>query len=67
MTQNKDDNNDEGKLEIVVRVLGNELLAMKMIVDDFKMKWLVIGVGTVVALFWAASTFGPALVGTFGS
>jgi hypothetical protein len=67
MTQNKDDNNDEGKLEIVVRVLGNELLAMKMIVDDFKMKWLVIGVSTVVALFWAASAFGPALMSTFGS
>tara|TARA_B110000503_G_scaffold130324_1_gene203574 strand:- start:955 stop:1158 length:204 start_codon:yes stop_codon:yes gene_type:complete len=67
MTQNKDDNNDDGKLEIVVRVLGNELLAMKIIVDDFKMKWLVIGVGTVVVLFWAASTFGPALIGTFGS
>jgi|TARA_R110001606_G_scaffold338083_1_gene486165 hypothetical protein len=64
MTTNND---DQGKLEIAVRVLGNELVAMKMVVDDFKMKWLVIGVGTIVALFWAASAFGPALMGTFGS
>ena len=64
MTTNND---DQGKLEIAVRVLGNELVAMKMVVDDVKMKWLVIGVGTIVALFWAASAFGPALMGTFGS
>ena len=35
---------DKGKLEIAVRILGNELVAMKMEVDDFKMKWLVYGV-----------------------
>ena len=32
---------DKGKLEIGVRILGNELVALKMEVDDFKMKWLV--------------------------
>jgi len=58
---------DQGKLEIAVRVLGNELVALKMVVVDFKMKWLVIGVFTIVSLFWAASKFGPALMGTFGS
>ena len=46
---------DQGKLEIAVRVLGNELVALKMVVDDFKMKWLVIGVFTIVSLFWAAT------------
>ena len=26
---------DQGKLEVAVRVLGNELIALKMTVDDF--------------------------------
>ena len=30
----KEDNT--GKLEVAVRILGNELIALKMIVDDFK-------------------------------
>ena len=58
--------NDTGKLEIAVRILGNELVALKMTVDDFKMKWLVLGVLTVVSLGWAASSFGPPLMKTFG-
>jgi hypothetical protein len=60
------EDNNEGKLEIVIRILGNELVGIKMIVDDFKMKWLIIGVAAVTAIAWAASIFGPALVGTFG-
>ena len=56
----KDDN--EGKLEVSVRVLGNELVGLKMIVDDFKIKWLVYGVITIVALGWTASQFGPILI-----
>ena len=48
----------EGKFEVAIRILGNELIAMKMIVDDFKMKWVVI--------LWGASEFGPAIVNTFG-
>ena len=43
------DKDNEGKLEVSVRVLGNELVGLKMIVDDFKMKWLVYGVVTIVA------------------
>jgi len=55
----RDDNT--GKLEIAIRILGNELVALKMVVDDFKVKWLIYGVITIVALGWAASSFGPAL------
>ena len=55
------DRDNTGKLEVAVRILGNELVALKMTVDDFKMKWLVLGVVTIVALGWAGSTFGPAL------
>ena len=56
-----DEKDDIGKLEVSLRVLGNELVGLKMVVDDFKIKWLVYGVVTLVALGWAASSFGPAL------
>ena len=56
---------DQGKLEVAVRVLGNELIALKMTVDDFKMKWLVLGVVTICALGWPASVFGPELMSMF--
>ena len=61
----KEDNT--GKLEVAVRILGNELIALKMIVDDFKVKWLVYGVLTIVALGWAASSFGPHLFKMVGN
>ena len=51
-----------GKMEVSLRILGNELVGIKMTVDDFKVKWLVYGVITLVALGWAASSFGPALL-----
>ena len=44
---------DKGKLEVAVRILGNELIAIEMNVDDFKMKWLVMGVIAIVAMGWA--------------
>jgi len=53
---------DDGKLELSIRILGNELIAIKMEVNDFKMKWLIIGVGTLVALGYAVSSFGPKLM-----
>ena len=59
--------NDDGKLELSLRVLGNELIGIKMVVDDFKMKWLAMGVVAIVALGWAAGSFGPELIGMFGT
>ena len=56
-----------GKLEIAVRILGNELVALKMVVDDFKVKWLVYGVFTICALGWAAAAFGPDLFQMVGN
>jgi hypothetical protein len=61
------DSDDKGKLEVSVRILGNELIALRMDVDDFKMKWLAMGVIAIVALGWAAGSFGPELIGMFGS
>jgi hypothetical protein len=64
MTTQKD---KDGKIEISLRVLGNELIGVKMVVDDFKMKWLAVGVVTLVAVGWAVSTFGPLLMSTFAN
>ena len=60
------DDTNEGKFEISVRILGNEFVAVKIAVDDMKQKWIVLGLITIVAIGWAASSFGPALVATFG-
>jgi len=56
---------DEGKLELSLRVLGNEIIGFKMIVDDFKMKWMLLGLVAIVALSWAMGTYGPMLMQTF--
>ena len=64
MAEKREDNT--GKMEVAVRILGNELVALKMEVDDFKMKWLVYGVITIVALAWAGGTYGPPLIDMFG-
>ena len=47
---------DEGDYNLSISVEK-----LKMVVDDFKVKWLIYGVITIVALGWAASSFGPAL------
>jgi hypothetical protein len=60
------DDTNQGKIEISVRILGNEFVAVKIAVDDMKQKWIVLGLITIVAMGWAASSFGPALVATFG-
>ena len=60
------DKDEIGKLEVSLRILGNEIVGLKMVVDDFKIKWLVYGVITLVALGWAASSFGPALFDMVG-
>ena len=60
------DKDNTGKMEVLVRILGNELVAHKMTVDDFKIKWLIYGVITICALGWAAANFGPPLIGMMG-
>lgn len=50
---------DEGKMELSLRVLGNELIGFKMMVDDFKMKWILVGLATIIGLSWVISSFAP--------
>jgi|TARA_X000001036_G_C20432852_1_gene705942 hypothetical protein len=57
--------NDEGKLELSLRVLGNEIIGFKMQVDDFKMKWMLLGLVAIGAISWIMVAFGPMLMETF--
>ena len=56
----------EGKFELAIRILGNEVLGLQMKVDDFKMKWLLIGIFAIGVLMWVMTLFGPALMSTYG-
>ena len=56
---------DEGKLELSLRILGNEIIGFQMIVDDFKMKWMLLGLVAIGALSWIMVNFGPILMETF--
>ena len=56
---------DEGKLELSVRILGNEIIGFKMVVDDFKMKWMLLGLIALGAISYTMVTFGPQLMETF--
>ena len=59
------DKEDEGKLELSVRILGNEIIGFKMIVDDFKMKWMLLGLVAIGAISYIMVSFGPQLMETF--
>jgi hypothetical protein len=56
---------DEGKLELSVRILGNEIIGFKMVVDDFKMKWMLLGLIALGAIAYIMVSFGPLLMETF--
>jgi hypothetical protein len=56
---------DEGKLEMSLRILGNEIIGFKMIVDDFKMKWMLLGIIALAAISFVMVQFGPQLMETF--
>ena len=56
---------DEGKLELSLRILGNEIIGFKMLVDDFKMKWMLLGLVAIGSISWVMVTFGPMLMETF--
>ena len=56
---------DEGKLELSLRILGNEIIGFKMVVDDFKMKWMLLGLVALGAIAYTMVTFGPQLMETF--
>ena len=60
----KDEDTPEGKMELQFRVLGNEMIGIKMIVDDMKMKWVFIGLLSILVMTWAAAAFVPVITDT---
>ena len=64
-TPMKEEDQSEGKLELSLRILGNEIVGFKMMVDDFKMKWMLLGIIAIGALSWIMVNFGPILMETF--
>jgi len=59
----RDEDTPEGKMELQFRVLGNEMIGIKMIVDDMKMKWVAIGLVGILVMTWAAAEFSETVMG----
>ena len=62
----KDEETPEGTFDLSLRIMNNEIIGFAMRVDDFKAKWLILGVLAIGVLAWGASIFGPAIQSTFG-
>tara|TARA_Y100000389_G_scaffold201976_1_gene246058 strand:- start:8886 stop:9143 length:258 start_codon:yes stop_codon:yes gene_type:complete len=62
----RDEDTPEGTFDLSFRVMNNEVLGFAMRVDDFKMKWIIVGLAAVGVLAWVAVTFGPMITQTFG-
>ena len=62
----RDEDTPEGTFDLSFRLMNNEVLGLTMKVDDFKMKWIIVGVVVVGALAWIGTTFGPTIASAFG-
>ena len=54
-----------GTFEVSLRVLGNEFIGFKIVVDDLKTKWVTVSLLAVAALGYAVSKFAPVIVEAF--
>ena len=57
----------DGKLELSLRILGNEIIGFKMVVDDFKLKFLLGGIAALGIIAYIMVVFGPSLMETFNN
>jgi hypothetical protein len=60
-----EEENSDGKLELSLRILGNEIIGFKMVVDDFKIKFLLGGIAALGIIAYIMVVFGPQLMETF--
>jgi len=60
-----EEDQSDGKLEISLRILGNEIIGFKMMVDDFKIKFLLGGIAAMAIIAYIMVVFGPQLMETF--
>lgn len=52
---------ENGYLSLQLRIMGNEIIGLRIDVDDFKTKWVLIAVGVSAAGVWAL----PVIKGLF--
>ena len=57
--------NEGGAFEMSIRVLGNEFIGFAMTVDDFKTKWIVLGLAAFGGIMGIVATFGPTIKDLF--
>jgi len=57
---NEEDKSED--FEVSIRVLGNEILALKMATTKTSNKWMFASIITLGLLIWAISIFGPSIV-----
>jgi hypothetical protein len=62
---NMEEENSDGTLELSLRILGNEIIGFKMVVDDFKIKFLLGGIAALGIIAYIMVVFGPQLMETF--
>ena len=62
-----EEDQSDGKLEISLRILGNEIIGFKMMVDDFKIKFLLGGIAAMGIIAFIMVVFGPQLMETFSN
>ena len=62
-----EEDQSDGKLEISLRILGNEIIGFKMMVDDFKIKFLLGGIAAMGIIAYIMVVFGPSLMETFNN
>jgi len=53
---------DNEDFEVSIRVLGNEMLALKMATTKTSNKWMFASIITLGLLIWSISIFGPSII-----
>jgi hypothetical protein len=63
------DNENKGAdtFEISLRVLGNELIGLRIAVNDMKQKWIIAGLITIAVVGFIVGEVGPNIVSMFQS
>jgi hypothetical protein len=59
------DPDKSGAFEMSVRVLGNELLGFRIVVDDFKTKWLVLSILGTASIAAIVANYGVPIKNLF--
>lgn len=56
------EDDDSGKFEIGIRLLGNEIFALSILANPFNKRWIVYSLITMGFLLFAVSAFGESIV-----